>query len=142
MIAISSCLAGICCKYNGGHNGEEIFRKLVADGKAVCICPEVLGGLSVPRCPVELVNGRAITNTGDDVTEQFILGAKKALEICKENHITEVILKSKSPTCGKDGIYDGTFSHTIIRANGMTAQLLLLEGISVKTEEEYKKEIM
>lgn len=136
MIAISSCLAGICCKYNGEHNGNEDFRKMVEDGQAICICPEVLGGLSVPRDPVEIKNGRAVTCGGKDVSHQFVLGAKKALEICKQNNITEVILKSKSPSCGKNGIYDGTFSHTLVHGNGIAAQMFMDEGISIKTEED------
>ncbi len=81
MILVSACLAGCNCKYNGKNNAIPEIEQLVEEGKAVIICPEVLGGLSTPRQPCEIqeIDGKRVvlSNTGEDVTEAFIKGAKK-----------------------------------------------------------------
>ena len=101
------------------------------------ICPEVLGGLSIPRVPSEIVGNKVINKEGIDVTKNYIEGANKALEILKENGINEVILKSKSPSCGYKEIYDGTFSHRLIKANGLACNLFLKNKIKIYTENDF-----
>ena len=137
-IGISSCLLGIQCKYNGGSNYNEDIIRLKEKYEIVPICPEVLGGLSIPRVPAEIVNNQVINQEGIDVTDNYNQGALKALQILKENNINVVILKSKSPSCGKGEIYDGTFSHTLIKGNGVSAQLFLDNNITVYNEHNYK----
>ena len=100
----------------------------------VPICPEVLGGLPTPRIPSEIINNKVINQEGTDVTLEYITGANKALQILKDNNIKIAILKAKSPSCGKGEIYDGTFSHTIIEGNGITAKLFLENDILVLNE--------
>lgn len=133
-IAVSGCLLGINCKYNGKSNYNEEILKLKEKYEIVPICPEVLGGLPTPRIPSEIINNKVINQEGTDVTLEYITGANKALQILKDNNIKIAILKAKSPSCGKGEIYDGTFSHTIIEGNGITAKLFLENDILVLNE--------
>lgn len=137
-IGISSCLLGIQCKYNGKSNYNEDIIKLKEKYEIVPICPEVLGGLSIPRVPAEIINDKVINQQGIDVTQNYNQGALKALQILKANNVNIVILKSKSPSCGKGEIYDGTFSHTLIEGNGVTTKILLENNITVYNEHDYK----
>lgn len=137
MKAISSCLCGVCCNYAGKCHEIKIFKDMVDNQEAIMICPEVLGGLSIPRTPAEIIGDRVITQDKIDVTSQYILGAKKALDLCKIHNVEEIILKAKSPSCGVGKIYDGTFTHTVIDGNGITAELLLKEGFKVISDEDY-----
>ena len=137
-IAVSSCLLGINCKYNGKSNYNEEIVKLKEKYEIIPICPEVLGGLPIPRVPSEIINNKVINQEGMDVTKNYIDGANKALQILKDNNIKIVILKAKSPSCGKDEIYDGTFSHTIVKGNGITSKLFLDNNITVYNEFNFK----
>lgn len=141
MIGVSSCLCGINCKYSGGNNLNKKILKLVNEGKAVAICPEQLGGLKTPRNPAEIIEKdgeiKVITEAGVDVTGEFLLGAKRALDIIKVLGIKKVILQRRSPSCGFGKIYDGTFSGKLISGNGLTTRLFLENGIEVISDEEY-----
>ncbi len=146
MIGISSCLCGINCKYNGKNNLEPVFLQLLNEGKVVPICPEQLGGLKTPRIPAEIQedknkNRKVINKEGMDVTFEYNLGAKRTLEILKALDIKKVIFRRRSPSCGCGEIYDGTFSGTTIKENGITTELLLKNGIKVITDEEYIKKL-
>lgn len=142
LTAVSACLAGERCRYDGNANPNDRAKELCAAG-ALLICPECLGGLPTPREPAEIVGGdgaavldgtaRVITKSGADVTDAFICGAQKALALCKENGITEALLKARSPSCGCGTIYDGTFSGGRICGDGVTAALLKRNGIRVYT---------
>ena len=139
MYLVSSCLAGINCRYNGGNSEHRTIVKLVNQGKAIPVCPEQLAGLSTPRTSCEIVvceNGgiKVISEDGQDFTKQFSEGAEKALAIAKSIGIKKAILKSKSPSCGCGLIYDGTFSGKLIEGNGLTAELLIKNDIEVYTE--------
>jgi len=137
-IAVSSCLLGIKCKYNGLSNHNEEILKLKEKYELVAICPEVLGGLPIPRIPSEIVNNKVINQQGIDVTNNYVDGANKALQILKKNNIKIAILKAKSPSCGKGQIYDGTFSHTLIEGNGVTTKLFIDNDILVLNENNFK----
>ena len=130
-ILVSACLLGENCKYNGGNN----YNKKVCDwvkGKQVFpVCPEVLGGLSTPRCPAEIVNGVVTSREGLNVDREFRTGAEKALAVAKENQVELAILQSRSPSCGVKEIYDGTFSGTKIPGQGVFAKRLMDEGIRI-----------
>ncbi|MDR3597620.1 DUF523 domain-containing protein [Clostridium sp.] len=145
MYIISACLCGINCKYNGNDNKNERCLKLLREGKALLVCPEQLGGLPTPRNPVELNNtasqviegnGKALSDQGEDVTEQFLKGAYETLKIAKELGATRAILKEGSPSCGANFVYDGTFTGNKIKGKGITAQLLENEGIAVFSDED------
>lgn len=143
MILVSACLAGLNCKYNGKNNYNEKIFNLVKEGKAIPICPEQLGGLTTPRTPSEIkyINNerRVITKDGVDVTEEYEKGALEVLELAKKLNVTKVILKDRSPACGKGKIYDGTFTSNLVNGNGILTDLLLENNIDVISLEEYIK---
>lgn len=138
MYLISACLAGESCRMDGRSKPVPEILELVKAGKAVLVCPEVLGGLPTPRSPSERQpDGRVVNQLGQDVTAAFARGAERALEICRNTGCVCAILKARSPSCGKGEIYDGTFTGTRIPGNGVCAELLPEAGIQVLTEEEY-----
>ncbi len=137
MYLISACLIGDNVKYDGKNNYHEVAKELYDRGLAIPACPEVLGGMTTPRISSEIVGDKVISKDGKDVTHHFILGAKKTLQIAKENGVTLAILQARSPSCGSKQIYDGTFSGTLIEGNGIAASLLEEHGIKVITIDEY-----
>ena len=138
MILISQCLSGDNCRMDGSNNLVPALRELLLAGQAVAVCPECLGGLPVPRAPSErLPDGRVVNCEGEDVTEAFRRGAVRAWEICRANGCKTAVLKARSPSCGRDCIYDGSFTHTRRAGSGVFAELLLANGVEVLTEEEY-----
>ncbi len=139
-ILLSACLAGERCRYDGADQGSPVFAQLVQSGRAIVFCPETAGGLPVPRPPAELSGGRVRTKSGEDVTRAFASGAKQAVRLCKEHGIQTAVLKSKSPSCGKNRVYDGSFTGTLTAGEGLTAKALREAGIRVITEEEFLKE--
>lgn len=130
-IAVSACLLGKNCKYNGGNNYSKKVSDYIKGHEAVPVCPEVLGGLSTPREPAEIVNGRVSHKDGTSVDKEFRQGAETALRIVKEQQIDLVILQARSPSCGVNTIYDGSFSGKIILGQGVFAELLKKNGIKV-----------
>lgn len=143
MILVSACLVGLNCKYNSGNNFNQEIYDMVKKGEAIFVCPEQLGGLNTPRVPAEIkyIDGKrhVITKDGRDVTEEYEKGALETLCLMKKLSINKAILKSNSPSCGCGIIYDGTFTGTKIKGNGITSQVLLDNGIEVITEKELKK---
>ena len=103
------------------------------------VCPEQLGGLPTPRTPAERRGEQVLTKDGLDVTAEFVAGAEKVLGIAQDQKIEKALLKSRSPSCGRDRIYDGSFTGTVIRGSGVTAQLLLEHGIDVCSEEKVSR---
>lgn len=156
MFVVSSCLLGNNCKYNGGNNYSEDVAEFCQNHSVILVCPETAGGLKSPRPPAEhrrLVQAdgstetRVIDNTGDDLTENFVCGAKRSLEAvvsrCAElgEEIEGAILKANSPSCGSEQIYDGTFTGTLIPGDGIFAKMLKDMGISVMSEKDFKDKI-
>jgi len=137
MILVSACLLGVNCQYNGESDfTKELLEFLKNKGEFIAVCPEVLGGLPIPRDGAEIVGGKVKTAKGKDVTKEFLSGAEKVLKIAKENNVDLAILKAKSPSCGVSTIYDGTFSRKLIKGDGITAALLRKNGIKVMTEKD------
>ena len=136
VIGVSACLLGENCKYSGGNNYSERVMEYIKGHEVVSICPEVLGGLPIPRDPAEIVDGVVRHKDGNSVDKEFRDGAKKALEILKDKGAELVILQSRSPSCGVDSIYDGTFSGKLIPGNGVFVELLKAEGFNVIDVEE------
>ena len=123
-IAVSACLLGHDCKYNGGNNRSQKVLDYIEGHEVIPVCPEVAGGLPVPRVPVELMDGRAINRNGEDVTDFFRRGVELTMEKLADQNIDLAILQPRSPSCGCKQIYDGTFSKTLIDGKGMFAQAL------------------
>ena len=143
-LLISSCLLGELVKYNGHHNllDESILEKLKSRYTLYPICPETEGGLSTPRIPCEIISInplQVVNKDNQDQTREFVLGANKALELCKKVGISKAVLKANSPSCGNKTIYDGTFSGKKIVGQGVTALLLNKNSIEVFSEEELER---
>ncbi|VFQ44123.1 DUF523 domain-containing protein [Desulfoluna butyratoxydans] len=148
-VMISACLAGENVRYNGipVEDVDKRLKKWLAEGTAVLFCPEVEGGLVTPRDPAEIIGeggGKAVldgtarvaTEKGEDVTEAFVDGARKALAFCLEKGIRYALLQERSPSCGSHLIYDGRFQGTRVPGRGVTAALLEQHGIRVFSEAE------
>lgn len=132
---VSSCLMGDNCKYNAGNNFDLKVFEFMKDKDYIKVCPECLGGLSIPRIPSEIVDNKVINKEGIDVTEEYNLGALKTLNIAKENNCQCAIFKSRSPSCGCGEVYDGTFTKKIIKNDGITTKLLKENDIIVISNE-------
>ena len=135
---VSACLCGEKTRYDGIISISEKVKNLVDEGKAIMVCPEVDGGLSVPRLPCEIKGGRVLNVESEDMTDYFVDGAIKTLDTAQKYGIKKATLKEKSPSCGSRLIYDGTFSKTLIPGEGITARLLRLNDIEVISDEEFK----
>lgn len=130
-ILVSACLLGENCKYSGGNNYSEKVAAFIKGHTVIPVCPEVLGGLPIPRTPAELVNGAAMTKDGRSVDAEYRLGAQRALDIARREQPDVIVLQSRSPSCGVKQIYDGTFSGTRIPGQGVFAALAMREGFRV-----------
>ena len=136
MILVSACLLGCACRYDGQSKPNPLAQELARRGLAVPVCPEQLGGLPTPRKPDEIRSGRVYEKSGKENTEEFIRGAEETLRIAKLLKADMAVLKQNSPSCGSAMIYDGTFSGKKIPGSGITASLLIKNGIRVISEEE------
>ena len=135
---VSACLAGEHCRYDGGSNRNPAVAKLVEDGLALPVCPEISGGLDTPRTPCELVGNRVISKDGTDCTEPFQAGALHVCRLAQRFGIKKAVLKQKSPSCGCGKVYDGHFCGRIIKGDGLAAAQLKENGIQVTTEEDFQ----
>lgn len=150
-VLISACLIGERVRYDGQAKtcNDAILKQWLAQGRVVSICPEVAGGLPVPRQPAEISGGRGqdvlngcahvISREGQEVTEAFIAGARLIGDLVRTKRAVLAVLKDGSPSCGSNYIYDGTFSGRRISGNGVTAALLKKQGIRVFSENEIEK---
>jgi uncharacterized protein YbbK (DUF523 family) len=135
-VLVSACLLGEPVRYDGraAATAHPILDRWIAEGRVVPFCPEVAGGLTVPRTPAERVGRRVVTAAGEDVTGAFGGGARQALDAALGCGAALAILKDGSPSCGSTWVYDGTFSGTRRPGAGVTADLLRRHGIAVFDE--------
>jgi len=143
MKLVSACLLGVNCNFEAKNWQQHDLLEEFAKGNLFPVCPEVLGGLTVPRVPAEIQNGdgndvlegkaRMLNMDGMDVTSHFVKGAQEALRIAKNVGATEALLTEKSPSCGCGKIFDGTFLNKLVDGDGVTAALLKRNGIKVTT---------
>ncbi len=145
-ILVSACLLGEPVRYNGLADfcQNEILSKWEKEGRLVSICPEVEAGLGIPRPAAEISGGNGkdvlsgmaavVDLTGGDVSNSFIRGARKVLEIARIYSIKIAILKENSPSCGSGHIYDGNFNGDRISGRGVTAEYLEQNGTRVFSE--------
>jgi len=138
-ILISACLLGDKVRYDGGSQLllNKSLQRWQQQARLVSICPEVAGGLSIPRDPAEIQHHskQVLTIKDKDVTTQFLLGAELALKLCHYHNIRYAVMKESSPSCGSTKVYDGSFSGCKISGQGITAALLKKHGIAVYSEE-------
>ena len=129
---VSACLLGCGCRYDGKRKEIPLeIAELQKHHTLIPVCPEILGGLPTPRPPAEIVSGRVVNREGMDVTEAYRRGAEEVLRLARLYSADGVILKNMSPSCGTNGIYDGTFTGQRIDGEGITARLLRSNGFAV-----------
>jgi uncharacterized protein YbbK (DUF523 family) len=147
---VSACLLGVVCRYDGKSCPALELRDLATRGKVIAICPEVVGGLPIPRLPAEIESAssgldghavldgrtRVLRSDGVDVTAQFIKGAQAALTLARKLGIRQAILKTPSPSCGAGRTHDGKFAGELVPGDGVTAALLKRNRIQVISETE------
>lgn len=139
---VSSCLAGLPCRYDGRAKPDPTIVQAVREGRAVPACAEQLGGLPTPRPAAEIVGGdghdvlagraRVLGQQGKDFTEEFISGAHRVAAIAAEHGITRATLQARSPSCGAARIYDGSHSGTLVAGDGVLAALLRSRGMTIE----------
>ncbi len=144
-ILVSRCLLGHRVRYDGGASGPfDLLEQWIEEGRVVPLCPEVAGGLPTPRAAAEIPGGQGvevldgtaavITTDGEDVSAQFLEGARQALDLVQKHGIRVAVLKANSPSCGNLLTYDGTFSGVKVNGEGVTAALLKRHGVRVFSE--------
>src|ERR1043166_4737793 len=127
---MSACLAGVACTHEAEAKTREWAVRLVAEGRAVLVCPEVAGGLPIPRPAAEMQGGdgadvlegraRVVSEDGEDVTDAYLRGARRACEAARTAGAQLAILKARSPSCGCGAVYDGTFGGVLKDGDGVT----------------------
>ena len=142
-ILVSACLVGEPVRYDGKviEPSGEILEIWKQEGRIISVCPEVLGGLPVPRISAEIVGGqgedvlagqaKVVDKFGRDVTSFFLAGAQKTLDLTLKNTIFLAVMTERSPSCGSTSIYNGQFDGTLIAGMGVTTCLLRQHGITV-----------
>lgn len=146
VILVSACLLGTGCNHEGRGSPRARVQGLSESARLVPICPEVVGGLSTPRDAAEIVGGdgadvlegtaRVMTAAGHDVSGAYRRGAAAAVELARAVGATQAVLKARSPSCGADSVYDGTFTRTLHPGPGVTAEALRAAGIDVVSDED------
>lgn len=148
---ISACLAGELTRYDGQYKPltEAWLDRLLIKGCLIKCCPEMEGGMPVPRPPAQLVGGdgeavltgraKVMDIKGEDVTGPFVRGAERSLSIVQQNSIRLALLKEKSPSCGVRQIYDGTFENRLVHGSGVASALLRKNGVYIFSENEIHK---
>ena len=130
-ILVSACLLGENCKYNGGNNYNAAVAEYVKDREVMAICPEMMAGMGCPRTPIEIVDGVLMDRNGNNVDAAMREAVAKAMEIIRKEEIQCAVLQSRSPTCGVNAVYDGSFSGKLIPGSGVLARALELAGYRV-----------
>lgn len=146
MRLVSACLLGVNTRWDGKNSLNKKVLKFCQREKCLPICPEMLGGLPIPRIPCEIVKGegkdvlrkkaKVLGKDGKDYTKYFVKGAKEILRLAKILKIKKAILKENSPSCGKGKIPKGDFSGRLKRGDGVLTALLKKNKIKVFTENE------
>ncbi len=136
-IIVSACLLGEACRFDGQGKGNSELMELLKDKTLIPVCPEVEGGLPIPRPPAEIKDSGVFRENGEDVSGAFQKGASICTEKAVSTHVSQAILKSRSPACGCRQVYDGSFSKTLINGDGIFTQHLKSAGITCISDEDY-----
>ena len=101
-ILVSACLCGEACRYNGQAVpfDHPVLERWHREGRVVAFCPELLGGLPVPRGESQRRGSRVVTREGADVTEAFTRGAQASVDLARTSDAAFCLLKQRSPSCG------------------------------------------
>lgn len=151
-ILISSCLIGLNTRFNGKNKKDTNLAQYANRANVIFVCPEQLGGLPTPRPATEIEhgktakdvfegNGKILTGDGEDQTALYLASAYKTLDLCINMNVIAAVLYSKSPSCGSQHKYDGTFTGNIVSGEGLVAYLLRQNNINVYDENNYPSKL-
>lgn len=145
-IGISACLLGQNTRYDGGNRHEPLL--IAALGQSVTLvplCPEMECGLGVPREPMRLegdpANPRLITiTTRRDLTAPMLAWTEQRLDSLADHGIVGLVLKARSPSCGKQVAVHGAGAGVVTYCPGLFAHLVMkrLPGLPIADEEELR----
>ena len=138
-VLVSACLLGENCKYNGGNNYNSAVAEFAKDKEVLAVCPEIMAGMGCPRTSIEIVDGVLTDRNGNNVDAAMREAIEKAMEMIRKEDIRCAVLQSRSPTCGVNQIYDGSFSGKLINGSGLFAQALKDAGYQVIDAEDIGK---
>lgn len=145
-VAVSACLLGVPCRYDGASKPSDEVQDFLSrhQCEVVKVCPEVMGGMTIPHPPCEIKRSKdgtctVVDDQGQDHSAAFEAGAQRACQLAMDHGCTHAILKAKSPSCGVGRVYDGTFSKTLVAGNGLAADLLEKAGIKLATEKDLQE---
>ena len=138
-VLVSACLLGENCKYNGGNNYNPAVVAHVRGKEVLALCPEMLAGMGCPRTPIEIMDGVLMDRSGNNVDAAMREAVANAMEQLRGEDIECAILQSRSPTCGVNQIYDGSFSGKLIPGSGIFAKALRDAGYQVIDAEDMKE---
>ena len=130
-VLVSGCLLGENCKYNGGNNYNPRVVEFLKGKEVISICPEIMAGMGCPRNPIEIVDGVLTDCHGKNVDSIMRKSVMEIMERIRDEEIQCAILQSRSPTCGVNQVYDGTFSGKLIPGSGVFAKSLMDAGYRV-----------
>ena len=130
-VLVSGCLLGENCKYNGGNNYNPRVVEFLKDKEVISICPEMMAGMGCPRNPIEIVDGVLTDCHGKNVDSLIRKSVMEIMERIRDEEIQCAVLQSRSPTCGVNQVYDGTFSGKLIPGSGIFAKSLMDAGYRV-----------
>ena len=134
---VSACLLGVRCNHLGASSPAPAVAARSGAHRLVPIWPEGAGGRPTPRPAAELQDdGRVVTRDGQDVTDLYRRGAQAAVDLARAMGARSAVLKARSPSCGCHEVYDGTFTRTRVRGEGVTAKALREAGLSLRSEED------
>ena len=138
-VLVSACLLGENCKYNGGNNYNPAVVEFVKGKEVLAVCPEMMAGMGCPRTPIEIVDGVLTDREGNCVDAAMRGAVAEAMDRIRGEEICCAVLQSRSPTCGVNAVYDGSFSGKLIPGSGIFAQALKAAGINVMDAEDLLK---
>ena len=138
-ILVSACLLGENCKYNGGNNYSPAVAEFIKGKEILAVCPEMMAGMGCPRTPIEIVDGVLMDRDGNNVDAAMRKAVADAMDFIRNEDIRCAILQSRSPTCGVNQVYDGSFSGKLISRSGIFAQALKDAGYCVLDVEDIGK---
>ena len=136
-ILISACLLGEPCRYDGRGKQNSRVVELLKGKNLIPVCPEVEGGLGIPRPAAEIQGKEVRRENGEAVTEEFHVGASICTKKALSAKVKEAVLKSRSPACGCGHVYDGSFSGSLTRGDGIFTQHLKSVGIQCISDEDF-----
>ena len=136
-VLISACLLGEPCRFDGGSSHNSDLRKALEGKNLIPVCPEVAGGLPIPRPAAEIRGQQVVRQDGSDVTPEFERGAVICTEIGLQEGVGLAILKSRSPACGCGEVYNGSFTRTLRPGDGIFTESLKAAGIACISDEHF-----